>query len=278
MSPSTRKVRAAIFRRIIATKNPEGAAAGDALFAELKQRHILKGRDDRAGTPAAARHFVDTMRGLCSWGVEAGYLAESPTTGVSTPKKSGDGFAMWTEEDIAKFEARWPLGSRERVAFAVLQYTGLRRGDASRFGRPHVKGNVGRITTEKTGEHVVFRLEQPLLDALEAGPVGEWTFIARDDGRPFIKESFGNWFREICTAAGVPDKSAHGLRKAGATRDAEDGWTEAELDAKYGWRGGRMAAKYTDKMNREKLALAASDRVKSRTSISAPDHKVREFP
>ena len=72
------------------------------------------------------------------------------------------------------------------------------------------------------------------------------------------------------------DKSAHGIRKAGATRDAEDGWTEAELDAKYGWRGGRMAAKYTGKMNREKLALGASDRVKARTSIPAPAHKVRE--
>lgn len=77
-------------------------------------------------------------------------------------------------------------------------------------------------------------------------------------------------------AAGIMDKSAHGIRKAGATRDAEDGWTEAELDAKYGWRGGRMAAKYTGKMNREKLALGASDRVKARTSIPAPAHKVRE--
>lgn len=65
-----------------------------------------------------------------------------------------------------------------------------------------------------------FRLEQRLL-------VGEWTFIAREDSRPFVKESFGNWFREACAAAGVPDQSPHGIRKAAATRDAENGWTRS---------------------------------------------------
>ena len=42
------------------------------------------------------------------------------------------------------------------------------------------------------------------------------------------KESFGNWFREACKAAGVPG-SAHGLRKAGATLAAENGATTTEL-------------------------------------------------
>jgi integrase len=39
-----------------------------------------------------------------------------------------------------------------------------------------------------------------------------------------VKESFGAWFREACKSAGVPG-SAHGLRKAGATRAAENGAT-----------------------------------------------------
>jgi hypothetical protein len=52
---------------------------------------------------------------------------------------------------------------------------------------------------------------------------------------PMVKESFGTWFRGACKAAGVPG-SAHGLRKAGATRAANSGATEAELEAIIGWK------------------------------------------
>ena len=67
------------------------------------------------------------------------------------------------------------------------------------------------------------------------------------------KESFGTWFREACKQARI-SKSAHGLRKAGATRAANNGATEAQLEAFFGWRGGGMASLYTREANRAKLA------------------------
>jgi len=67
------------------------------------------------------------------------------------------------------------------------------------------------------------------------------------------KESFGTWFRVACKQAGV-SKSAHGLRKAAATRAANNGATEAQLEAFFGWRGGGMASLYTREANRAKLA------------------------
>jgi hypothetical protein len=45
-------------------------------------------------------------------------------------------------------------------------------------------------------------------------------FVCGEAGKPLTKESFGNAFREACRAAGVA-KSAHGVRKIGATRAAE---------------------------------------------------------
>jgi len=87
------------------------------------------------------------------------------------------------------------------------------------------------------------------------------TFICGENGRQKVKESFGNWFRDACCAAGIR-KSAHGLRKASATRDANNGFTESELEAKYGWRGGQMASKYTRTMNRERLSIQAAKRVR----------------
>jgi integrase len=76
------------------------------------------------------------------------------------------------------------------------------------------------------------------------------------------KESFGNWFRRACEAAGVA-KSAHGLRKTGAMRNAVAGATELELMARYGWTEPRTAAIYTRKASRERLALAADAKLET---------------
>ena len=88
------------------------------------------------------------------------------------------------------------------------------------------------------------------------------------------KESFGNWFREAVTAAGVA-KSAHGLRKAAATADALAGWTDAELDAKYGWTGRKMASLYTRGASRERLSLAAAKRTQGEQQVP---HLVGKVP
>ncbi len=262
LSPATRRQRENIFRPIL-------EALGGSKLTAWKRGDIAAGRDRRADRPAAARHFVEALRGFFQWAVEAGLVREDPTQGVKVAKPRSDGFAVWTLDDIAAFRARWTLGTRERVAFEVLLGTGLRRGDAARVGRPHVRDGVIRIATEKTGERVAIAIGPDLARAIEAGPTGDLTFIASAEGRPFVKESFGNWFRAACDAAGVK-KSAHGLRKAAATIDAESGWSDAELDAKYGWTGRRMASLYTRAASREKLSLAASARTKKRTKPPAP--------
>jgi hypothetical protein len=87
-----------------------------------------------------------------------------------------------------------------------------------------------------------------------AGPLGELTFIAGQAGRPMKKESFGNWFREQCRAAGVP-------RKGGTTRAAQNGATAAQLEALFGWRDGGMASLYTREVDRAPLAKEASKKM-----------------
>jgi integrase len=212
------------------------------------------------------------LRGLFRWLLESGLVADDPTTGVAVVRAKTEGFPVWDEQDEARFRARWPLGTRERVAFEVLRQTGLRRGDAVRVGRPHVRDGVIRIATEKTGERVAIAMSATLAEAIAAGPCGDLTFIATSDGRPTTKESFGNWFRGACAGAGVT-KSAHGLRKAGATADALSGYSDAELDAKFGWRGRKMASLYTESANRERLSLAAARRTEDEQKVPHPKGK-----
>jgi hypothetical protein len=78
-------------------------------------------------------------------------------------------------------------------------------------------------------------------------------------------------------AAGVR-KSAHGVRKIGATRAAENGATVAELEAIFGWEGGRMASLYTRAADRVRLARGAMSKLAGtpgEQAIPSPDEKVR---
>ena len=100
----------------------------------------------------------------------------------------------------------------------------------------------------------------PLARSIAASPAGQESFVTRGDGKPMVKEGFGNWFGEACRAAGVPG-SAHGLRKALAAKVAKSGATQSELDALFAWSGGGMASLYTRKASRERLAEAALSRL-----------------
>jgi len=251
LSAATRRQRENIFAHVLET-------AGAQPFVKITTAVIMAGRDRRANTPFQARHFLDAMRGLFRWALKARLVKIDPTAGVDDPPRpQSDGFAPWSEDDIAAYESRWPVGTRQRVWLDVVIYTGLRRGDAVRFGRQHVRNGVGTIKTEKTGTEVTLPI-LPVLDAtLKAGPCGDLTFIAGENGRPLTKESFSNLFRKACREAGLHDRSAHGLRKAAATRAANAGATVAELEAIFGWQGGTMAALYTRAADRRRLAQGA---------------------
>jgi integrase len=251
LSLASRRQRENIFEHVL-------EAAGRQPSAKITTASIMAGRDRRAKTtPAQARKFLDTMRGLFRWAVKAKLLKVDPTAGVANPSApNSDGFTPWSLEDIATYEARWPIGTRQRVWLDVLIYTGLRRGDAVRFGRQHIRNGIGTIKTEKTDTVVTLPILQVLMKTLDAGPCGDLTFIA-GDGRPLTKESFGNLFRKACREAGLQNRSAHGLRKAAATRAAENGATVAQLNAIFGWKGAKMATYYTEAADRRRLSLDA---------------------
>ncbi len=269
LAPATRRQRENIMLHVL-------KLAGDEPFGAIQKGHIIEGLDRRSDTPSAARNFLDTMRGLYQWARNRGHVRTDPTADVRPPKRRRTGgFAAWTREDVTAYQARWPLGTPQRVWLDVLLYTGLRRGDAAKIGPGHVKNGVVTIATEKSGEQIIVSL--PVLDVLQAtldaGPTGTETWIVGASGRAFVKEAFGNAFSEAARAAGI-EKSAHGVRKIAATIVAENGATESELDAIFGWTGGRMAAHYTKQANRARLAAQAAEKLKS---IPSAPLKVREL-
>jgi hypothetical protein len=168
LSLATRRQRENILKHVL-------ASAGDKPVGRITTDTIAAGRDRRSNTPYQARHFLDTMRGLFRWAAKAKHVKFDPTMGVEAPTMpKTEGFPIWTEEQVVAYEKRWPVGTRQRVWLDILLYTGLRRGDAARLGRQHVRDGIAIIKTEKTGTEVTLPV---LADTLAAGPCGDLAFI-----------------------------------------------------------------------------------------------------
>jgi hypothetical protein len=99
LSPATQRQRANIMRHVL-------EPAGSQPFARITRKEVVAGRDRRAPTPAMARNFVMTLRGLFKWALDAEYVAIDPTHGVDAPKPKTEGFHAWTMPDPAPSAAR----------------------------------------------------------------------------------------------------------------------------------------------------------------------------
>jgi integrase len=224
----------------------------------LSRRALAVLRDRKADLPGAATGRVKALRPLFRWAVTEDILAADPARDLGRARAAGKAAVPWTPADVSAFEARHPVGTKARLALAILLYTGMRRSDAVQFGRQHVKDGWISKPQHKGRVRHPQRLELPLLPALAeviaATPTGDLAFLATDYGRPFSIAGVGNWFRARCNEAGLPHLSAHGMRKAGAALLADRGATAHQLMAIYGWRSLAEAELYTRAADRKRLA------------------------
>ena len=207
------------------------AEHGDKRVALLQREHVIKLLAARAHTPGTANALRRSLRALIQHAIEIGMRADDPTRDVGkVPTAKGDGYHSWTEGEIEQFESHHPVGSRARLAFALLLYTGQRRSDVVRMGRQHLSDNAICVRQVKTGREVWVPVHEALAPIL-ATAATNLTFLLTDQGKPYTAAGFGNWFRDQCQAAGLRGCSAHGLRKAAARRLAEAGCSTHEIAA-----------------------------------------------
>lgn len=258
LAPATRRQRENIFKNVL--KQALGMS-----YVKLTRADIVATRDAKKSTPSQANNFMAAMKGLYDWAVDRDFVATNPVAGVKGVKRPRTGgYRQWTEEEIAQFESYWPIGTRERLALAILLFTGLRRGDAARLGKQHLHNGRIKIITEKTDTLVSIPASPKLLAVLAETEIRDLALLGHKlTGRPMSKEGFANWFKKAATAAGVPG-NCHGLRKAAATRLAEAGATIPELNAAFGWTGSAMAMRYIEKANREMLADNAARKLENK--------------
>jgi integrase len=250
LRPSTQSVR----RRILERFRQEH---GEKPLRLLERAHLSAIIGAKAETPEAANNLLKVVRLLLGFAVDVGMINHNPAAGLKKFKSRGDGFHCWTEDEIAAFEARHPEGTKARLALALLLFTAQRRSDVVKLGRQHLRGDLISLRQEKTDAPLLILMHPKLQAALAAVSRENLTFLLTAHGAPFTAAGFGNWFRDRCNEAGLPQCSAHGLRKAAARRLAEAGCSADQIKAVTGHRSLSEVARYTKAADQERLARAA---------------------
>ena len=257
------------------TKAGSGKRFRDCPISMFTADHVRLLRDRKKDKPGGANNRVRQLRVILAWGMEerSSHVKRNVAAGVKLFDYDKVGFHTWTEEEVAAYEARHPVGTMGRLAFDLMIYTGTRRSDAIKLGPKHLNEIKNKLagkmetwvvfTPLKTSKSTKKVLTLPLLDVLRdsiaATAHGIDAFLVTAFGKPFASgNSFANWFEKRVAEAGLPDIcTPHGLRKIGAVRAAENGATEQQMMAIFGWDSPKLAAYYAKMANQKKLAGAA---------------------
>jgi integrase len=215
--PATRKQRLPMLEKLVSEK-------GAVDIEDIDATAIQAGLNARRATPPMANVWLGTVSNVFAWamretmadpmtGEAKPILDANPCEGVkrlavprSTDPDEEAGHPTFSDEDLAAFESAYAEGTRERLAYAVLLYSGLRIGDAVRLGRQHVQrdGTI-KLRAEKTGADIVIGVAPPLARALAAGPHGRsevLNYLTGARGQAVDKTTFGHWFGARCQTAG----------------------------------------------------------------------------
>jgi hypothetical protein len=102
LAQSTHYKREQIIMRVLET-------AGHELVSAITEAHVIAGRERRSASPSSAQAFLDTLHRVFKWAVKSKLAKIDPTLNVKVetkPNRRG-GYPPWTDDDMAKFEARW---------------------------------------------------------------------------------------------------------------------------------------------------------------------------
>jgi integrase len=255
--------------------------AGNLPYEALRKEDVEASQEKRRSTPGAADKLVKYLRSLFVWAIKNKLATFNPAVGVEKIHETV-GWHTWTPAEIDKYRDHHEIGAKARLALEIMLSVGARRSDACRVGRQHeVEGRLRFVAwkgrnKKKTRRTIDIPISRDLSLALSSTPTGDMTYLVTELGQPFTMNGLGNKMREWCDQAGLPQCSAHGLRKASAVAMAESGVTAPEMCAVFGWGKLETAEIYIREANASRMstnAFARLEEYRNRKSVSVPGPK-----
>ena len=213
---------------------------GEKRAAGMQPKHV-RAIIDAKTSPNARKRLLKILSSLMKHAVETGIRDDNPARDVEAKVPASDGFATWSEAEIAAFRAAYPIGSTPRLVFELALNTGQRRDDIARMGWRDLAGDEITIRQEKTGTEVMVPIAPDLRAALDAIPTdsavvplhGErGTFVMTGSGKPFTAAGLGNAFREWMRQGGFP----RDCRSTGSGRPADAASPKRDARRIKSWR------------------------------------------
>ena len=169
----------------------------------------------------------------------------------------------WTDAELRKFEAKWPLGTRQRLAYALLLYTAQRIGDVAKMTRTDISDDMIHVIQDKTDARVWIPIHPELKRAMKACKVeGLSSLIGGARGRAIKRQALSLLIRQAIRSAGLPARcKGHGLRKAAMRLLAEAGATQKQIAAVSGHKTLKEIERYTKAADQKKLARSAMEKL-----------------
>ncbi len=221
-------------------------------------RKIIEGIG--ASKPGMANLTRAILKRVLRYAVDRGWRNDNPMAGIAA-YKIGTRWT-WTNEQLSAYEARWPLGTQERLDYASLLYSGQRGGDVVKMQRPSPKASTVTVKQEKTGTELVIPIHPEWRAAINAMPARGLSLIGDARGKPVKRPMLTLRIRAAAQAAGLPRAcTAHGLRKALLRQLAEEGGTSKQIQAMSGHKSLKEIERYTAAADQARLAGEAMSKL-----------------
>ena len=232
---------------------------GHRPVATVKPHNIENILAKMAATPAAAFNLRKRLIPVFRLAMKLGWLSVNPAELAESVPYHAKGHHTWSEDEISRFLEVHPFGTVAHRTMTLMLWTGAARADAVKLGWFSVKGDTIQYTRQKTG-----RMKDPVLICipiapelralLDTLPRGAGTFLQTSDGKVRSAKALTGDMRKWCDAAGLPECTSHGLRKAIARRLGEAGASALMIAAVTGHKTLSEVQRYTEKADRSKLA------------------------
>lgn len=255
---STRKTNRAILERF-------REQFGDRRVDQLRAHHMDNILARMADRPAAAHNLRKRLIPVFRLAMRLGWLSENPAELAVPPPYAPRGHHTWTEEEIARYLELHQPGTVAHTAMQLMLWTGAARIDAVKLGWFNIKatpeGDRLQYTRQKTG-----RMRNPVLISLpvvpelravlDTLPKDAGTFLQTAVGKQRSAKALTGDMRRWCDAAGLPECTPHGLRKAIARRMADAGAAPHMIMAVTGHKTLSEVQRYTEAADRGHLGTA----------------------
>jgi len=267
IAPSTRQHYCRLLQQLV-------DRYGSAVLTSIEERDLLAMLDKHGPTANSFNNHLRAVKSIFTYAKKYHGLSPNPALGLEKISITTDGFPEWQNDDIERFVATHPLGTKAYLALMLLMHAGPRRSDLVKLGPSNIieRGDVKMMsfkpqkTARSSNIQVILPLHPELEEAIQNTRVGPETFLITAFGRPFTSNGFGNKMAEWRDAAGIrKGVASHAMRKSVGINLAEHGASPYEIMATLGHSSPKVTEVYTRAASRRKLAAGAA----SKSTLSA---------